>query len=73
MLYTPAVAQDASAHQPMGYMPPTRLYDDVPVCAKCYEFYSRQASNPNANPNPNPYLLPPTPTPNPEFNSRQVS
>ena len=43
MLYTPAVAQDASAHQPIGYMPPTRLYDDVPVCAKCYEFYSRQA------------------------------
>ena len=29
MLYTPAVAQDASAHQPIGYMPPTRLYDGV--------------------------------------------
>ncbi len=51
MLYTPAVAQDASAHQPMGYMPPTRLYDDVPVCAKCYEFYSRQVSDPNPTPN----------------------
>ena len=62
MLYTPAVAQDAPADQPMGYMPPTRLYDDVPVCQHCYEFHSRQVSNSNPNPSPNPN---PNPNPNP--------